>query len=303
MPDSAVAATERNLTRTTVFFSETVSVHELSSDGPAGCAPTERTAQWVAHDTVLLTRAGCAALAHGARTRRPVIAEPTRVVLLSPGDAFQVTYPLAGEFRGTVLIFPRSASGDAERGSSDGGHRAIAATAPALLRYHQYRNALVYASRNGVLSDLAAEEESLAILDLARAGDGRRGGPGQYAAHQLLADRARMLLAAAPGDSHRLGDVARSLGVSPFHLARVFRAQVGMPMHRYLVHLRLALALEQLGDGENNLSALALRLGFATHSHFSSAFRRTFGRTPQQVRETLTAARLRSLRETLDRQS
>ena len=294
---------DRHLTRTTVFFTEAVSVHELSGDGPAGCAPDERAPQWVARDTMLLTRAGCAALAYGARTRRPVIAEPIRVVLLRPADEFRVTYPIGGAFRGTVLTF---SDATIERALDDTGHRAIVATAPVLLRYHRYRRALLRASRHGAIPELAAEEESLAILALACTGAASAGGVGggrSYAAHQLLADRARVLLASAPGEAHRLGDVARRLGVSPFHLARVFRAQTGMPMHRYLVRLRLALALDHLGAGETELSGLALRLGFATHSHFSAAFRRMFGMSPRQARETLSTAELRTLRERLDRQS
>lgn len=303
MPHVVPAPSERSLRRTTVFLSETVSVHELSCDGPAGCAPDERGPQWVARDTMLLTRAGCASLAYGARTRRPVIADPLRVVLLRPADAFRVTYPVGGAFLATILTF---SDATIDRALAETGHRAIVASAPMLLRYHQYRTALLRASERGTIVELAAEEESLAILDLACGGGGERAARGSgrpYAAHQLLADRVRMLLAAAPAAPHRLGDIARLVGVSPFHLARVFRAQVGVPMHQYLLRLRLALALDQLAQGERNLSALALRLGFATHSHFSSAFRRTFGETPQQVRETLTAARLRSLQDTLDRQS
>lgn len=299
----APSSADRHLTRTTVFYNETVSVHELSGDGPAGCAPDERGPQWVARHTMLLTRAGCAALAYGARTRRPVIADAVRVVLLRPADEFRVTYPFGGAFHGTVLTFSDTTI---EHALDDTGHRAIAATPPVLLRYHQYRNALLQASRHGPIPELAAEEESLAILDIACAGAERaaRGERGHsYAAHQLLADRARMLLASAPTEAHRLGDVARRLGVSPFHLARVFRAQMGVSMHRYLVRLRLSLALARIAGGERDLSALALDVGFSSHSHFSSAFRRVFGVSPQHARATLSTAELRTLRERLDRQS
>lgn len=302
MPDLTAAA-ERRLTRTTVFFTEAVSVHELSGDGPAGCAPDERAPQWVARDTMLLTRAGCAALAYGARTRRPVIADPIRVVLLRPADEFRVTYPIGGAFRGTVLTFSNATI---EHALDDTGHRAIVATPPVLLRYQRYRSALLRASRHGTIPELAAEEESLAILGLACTGARPPGGDGSgrsYASHQLLVDRVRVLLASAPAASHRLADLARHLGVSPFHLARVFRAQTGLPVHRYLVRLRLALALDHLGAGETELNALALRLGFATHSHFSAAFRRMFGMSPRQARERLSTAELRTLRERLDRRS
>lgn len=115
--------------------------------------------------------------------------------------------------------------------------------------------------------------------------------PSPHSAHRDLAERACALLVAAPGDAHSLHDVARTLGVSPFYLARIFRAQVGVSLHQYLLRLRLGLALEHLAGGERNLSALGVSLGFATHSHFSAAFRQAYGASPGAVRATLTAAR------------
>ena len=56
--------------------------------------------------------------------------------------------------------------------------------------------------------------------------------------------------------------------------------------------LRLRAALERIADGED-VATLALALGFSSHSHFTSAFRRAFGVAPSQVRSSkiLTAAR------------
>lgn len=106
--------------------------------------------------------------------------------------------------------------------------------------------------------------------------------------HAMVA-RARAMLAEAPGRPHRLCDVARAVGVSPSHLSHVFHAEVGLPLHRYLLQLRMAQAIERLRHGERDLSRLALDLGFATHSHFSAAFRRTFGVPPSVARRALAA--------------
>jgi AraC-like DNA-binding protein len=57
-----------------------------------------------------------------------------------------------------------------------------------------------------------------------------------------------------------------------------------VPLYRYLTRLRLRAALERLADGARDLTALALELGFSSHSHFADAFRREFGRTPSDVR-------------------
>jgi AraC-like DNA-binding protein len=68
-----------------------------------------------------------------------------------------------------------------------------------------------------------------------------------------------------------------------------FAARVGRhhtrawSFHRYLTRLRLRAALERLPDA-SDLTALALELGFSSHSHFTDAFRREFRRTPSEAR-------------------
>jgi len=57
------------------------------------------------------------------------------------------------------------------------------------------------------------------------------------------------------------------------------------------VRLRLARALDVIG-GYEDLTALGLDLGFSSHSHFTAAFRETYGRTPSQFRAALRAPSL-----------
>ena len=45
-------------------------------------------------------------------------------------------------------------------------------------------------------------------------------------------------------------------------------------------------ALERLAVGADDLTTLALELGFSSHSHFTDAFRREFGRPPSAARKT-----------------
>jgi AraC-like DNA-binding protein len=87
---------------------------------------------------------------------------------------------------------------------------------------------------------------------------------------------------------------------SPFHLARVFRERAGVPVHRYLTRLRLRAALERLSDGADDLTALALDLGFSSHSHFTDAFRREFGRSPSDVRRDAGPRALREMSKDLE---
>jgi AraC-like DNA-binding protein len=116
-----------------------------------------------------------------------------------------------------------------------------------------------------------------------------------HARHRELAEAARVLLCRQLDRAHDLAGLAVALGCSPFHLARVFRAVTGAPLHRTLLSLRLRAALEPLAEGATDLTALALSLGFSSHAHFSTCFRRAFGTTPSAFRASFTRASLTHL--------
>ena len=111
------------------------------------------------------------------------------------------------------------------------------------------------------------------------------------------ADAVKAYLAAHLCERLTLDEIARAVAVSPFHLARIFQQHAGVPVHRYLTQLRLRAALEQLAGGAHDLTALALELGFSSHSHFTDAFRREFGCPPSAARAD---AALRELSKNLE---
>ena len=108
------------------------------------------------------------------------------------------------------------------------------------------------------------------------------------------------LLSAAFAQPLTLDDVAEATAYSKYHLARLFKRETGLPIHRYLNRLRLRAALERLMEPAEDLSRLALEVGFSSHSHFTQAFRVEFGRTPSELRQTARATDLRELSRTLD---
>lgn len=101
--------------------------------------------------------------------------------------------------------------------------------------------------------------------------------------HRALVIEAQKLLELRYRQPFTLSQLAKSLHSSPFHLSRIFRQQTGYTIHQYLEHLRLRTALERLPAYQNNLTTLALDIGYKSHSHFTHAFRRTFGLPPSQM--------------------
>lgn len=118
--------------------------------------------------------------------------------------------------------------------------------------------------------------------------------------HRRLAEAALAYVAANYRSRDGLDTISRQLNSSPFHLARVFRAQTGITLHQYRGRLRLAAALTALGEGCDDLTELALRLGYASHSHFSEAFRAAYGCSPSSARASLARGTLAEMRKILE---
>jgi AraC-like DNA-binding protein len=153
---------------------------------------------------------------------------------------------------------------------------------------------------------LEVEEETLDLLD-AVLGDTyggrdslRFGATARTASRRReLAEQTKLQIAASPADNRSLLDLARAVNSSPFHLSRVFRQRVSMSIHQYRLRLRLALALDRLLESSESLSGMAHALGFSSHSHFTTVFRRTFGVSPSAFRRARSSTRVTELRTNL----
>jgi AraC-like DNA-binding protein len=138
---------------------------------------------------------------------------------------------------------------------------------------------------------LLAEEAALRLLGLAVGGGVRREpSPARERTrgdHAELAEAAKELLVQRMTAPPSLRDLATALSVSPFHLARVFRARTGFSLSGYVHGLRLRRAVDRLAaEPDVDLSRLALDLGYCSPSHFSDRFRATFGCPPSALRGT-----------------
>jgi AraC-like DNA-binding protein len=78
-----------------------------------------------------------------------------------------------------------------------------------------------------------------------------------------------------------LAQLARLTDLSPFHLNRTFRRQLGMPPHAYQIQRRIARA-KALLRANWTIADVAHRTGFADQSHLTRHFKRIVGVTPGQ---------------------
>ena len=134
---------------------------------------------------------------------------------------------------------------------------------------------------------LAVEEQSLALIRrvVAEAVGSSECDERSPSSRRVAAiDNARSFILSRYREPLSLSSIAASCGVAPSTLCESFPRVVGMPAWRYVQRLRLQDAALALAEGVEDLSGLALELGFSSHSHFTQAFRAQFGRTPSQFR-------------------
>jgi AraC family transcriptional regulator len=82
-----------------------------------------------------------------------------------------------------------------------------------------------------------------------------------------------------------LSTLAASVNLSKPHFVRLFRNTTGTSPHRYIVQVRIERARHMIQSSEVPLVEIASDAGFASQSHLSRIFRKTYGVTPGDVRK------------------
>lgn len=76
--------------------------------------------------------------------------------------------------------------------------------------------------------------------------------------------------------------VAAVFGLHPNYLSFLIKSYTGMPLHRYLMHVRVSRATSMLSSGEYTVGEVAQRCGFVDIYHFSKVFKRIAGVPPSK---------------------
>jgi AraC family transcriptional regulator len=87
--------------------------------------------------------------------------------------------------------------------------------------------------------------------------------------------------------SERIGlaELARLVGYSPDHFARLFRQSFGRSPYQYLLRRRIDRAKVLLLDRSYSLAEVAMASGFATQAHLNTSFKARTGVTPGAYRK------------------
>ena len=216
------------------------------------------------------------------------VGEANQVLFFNRSEGYQISHPVVGgdcclsvRLRDDLLaeMIPAEMAVDPYEPRFNGQSRGIDARAQVLVAL------LRHGLDAGLVDDLEAETLTLTLLRRAlgeRTGRSRLGSLGR----KKVVDRAKLVMSSDLSRRWTLSDIAGEVGVSPVYLTQLFQQVEGMPLYRYHIRLRLARALDLLPKYDD-LTHLALDLGFSSHSHFTAAFRKTFGRTPADFQRAL----------------
>ncbi|MFG3408096.1 helix-turn-helix domain-containing protein [Streptomyces sp. NPDC048142] len=101
--------------------------------------------------------------------------------------------------------------------------------------------------------------------------------------------RALEIMLERPENAHSLESLAAQISMSRSAFAREFKTSFGRTPMELLRDIRLRRAAELLHSTTLPIDTIGRRVGFASRSHFSHAFRDHFGTTPTDFRSSRTA--------------
>lgn len=215
------------------------------------------------------------------------VAEANQVLFFNRSEEYRISHPVpGGDASVTLRIDPALLVETVPKGLLADEttprflHQRLRIDARAQVLVAMLRHSL----RQGIAEPLEAESLALTLIQRAL-GPRTTHAASSSSGRQLLVDRVKLVLAGDLARRWTLAEIGAELRCSPVYLTQVFQQVEGMPLYRYQLRLRLARALDLL-DRYDDLTELALELGFSSHSHFSASFRSAYGRSPTEFKRS-----------------
>ena len=83
-----------------------------------------------------------------------------------------------------------------------------------------------------------------------------------------------------------LRDLAKLCNLTPQYLSSLFHKETGRTLTEYVLYEKLETSRQLLTHSEHTLQEIASYLGFSSHSNYSARFRKAYGITPREYRNS-----------------
>ena len=246
--------------------------------------------------SIVLVRRG---MFRRTQQRETVLADANHVLLFNAAEPYRYAHPLPGGDACTILtvethraleLVGRHAPGDAEHPERPFGRGHGLSSPRAMWLHWELLHLVARQAGRLALEDALAElaDEAVSCVYRTPAPIRRASAPAERRRRELV-EAVKLMISERLEGPPSLTELAFELGCSPYHLSHTFRAAAGLSLRGYLRRLKARVAAERLVAGTRHLTALALDLGYADHSHFTNSFRREWGVSPSTFRSRVVA--------------
>lgn len=134
------------------------------------------------------------------------------------------------------------------------------------------------------IEGFALEEAALQVVGIVQASLQDGAAPAAVPRQDERALAAAQCIERRAAEPLTLDEVAAAVGLSTFHLMRIFRHSIGVTPHQYLMRMRLLRAIDLLRDTRQPVTSIAYESGWSDLSNFTRTFLRDVGCSPGQYR-------------------
>lgn len=89
------------------------------------------------------------------------------------------------------------------------------------------------------------------------------------------------------GSKLTLSSIASHISISPHYLSTLFKQEVGKSITTFIAEKRMDQAIYFLKESHLSIGEISLQVGFLDLNYFSKVFKKTYGLTPSEFRESL----------------
>jgi AraC family transcriptional regulator len=231
---------------------------------------------------------------------RHVVGTSSHAVFIAANTPYRISFPGSIGDRALILRFNEALAPEQLITCGSSEQPAVASCGLLPANAMMLRNLLWARLEKGEADDFEIEALGLDLLNVSLKSMRTCGLPlrrSALARRRRALERVKQAVAIAPADKWNIAKLAKVANLAPFHLCHVFRQMVGTSIYDYVLQERLAYSLDAVLDSGDELTAIALDAGFASHSHFTARFRSFFGCTPTTMRRLATAQQIAELRK------
>jgi AraC family transcriptional regulator len=263
------------------------------------CRPVDQNCGEVEHsdaDIVVMPLRG--AFVKHIVSGKKLLAEPSQALFFAAGRAYRVSHEVALHDDSLVLQFsPDILQQVLANTTSADNFYAIDTNALLSAQAIAERSLLLWRLKHQFAEPIEVEEISLNLISSAfiNAGRSKKRAEQKPSRRSIQVETARVALIQNPEQKWTLSELSQKVDCSPYHLTRIFRKEIGIPLHQYQLRMRIAKSLNALLDTNDDLTNIALDSGFYSHSHFTSAFRQTLGISPTEFRRSANSKTRKNL--------